>query len=48
VDQTPIESHEELMDLMMATASGHTARVHVLRAGAPTELTVKIGERPTR
>jgi serine protease Do len=48
VDQTSIESPEELMDLMMATPAGHTARLHLLRGGAPTELTVKIGERPTR
>jgi S1-C subfamily serine protease len=48
VDQTSIESPEELMDLMMATAAGHSARLQLLRAATPTELTVKIGERPTR
>jgi S1-C subfamily serine protease len=48
VDQTPIESPEELMDLMMATAAGHNARLQLLRGAAPTELTVKIGERPAR
>jgi S1-C subfamily serine protease len=48
VDQTPIESPEELMDMMLATAAGHDARLHLLRGGAPTELTVRIGERPPR
>lgn len=46
VDQTPIESPDELMDLMMKTGAGHKARLHVLRGATPTELSVTIGERP--
>jgi S1-C subfamily serine protease len=46
IDDTPIESPEELMDMLMATGAGHRARLQVLRGGAATELTVNIGERP--
>jgi S1-C subfamily serine protease len=46
VDQTPIESPDELMDLMMKTGAGHHARLHILRGATPTELSVTIGERP--
>ena len=46
VDDTPIESPEELMDLLSARGAGHTARLRLLRGAAPTELTVTIGERP--
>jgi S1-C subfamily serine protease len=48
VDQTFIESPEELMDLMMATAAGQRVRLHLLRGASPTELTVTIGERPSK
>ena len=48
VDQTPVESPEELMDLMMVTGAGQSARLLVLRGATPTELTVKVGERPAQ
>lgn len=48
LDQTPIESPEELMDLLMTTGAGHSARLQVLRAAAPLDLTVTVGERPAR
>ena len=48
MDETPVESPEELMDVLMATGAGHNARLHVLRGAMPTELMVKIGERPAR
>ena len=46
IDQTAIESPEELMDLMMKIGAGHTARLQILRGAIPTELGVTIGERP--
>jgi S1-C subfamily serine protease len=48
LDQTPIESPDELMDLMMRTGAGHSAQLRVLRGTTPTELNVTIGERPAR
>jgi S1-C subfamily serine protease len=48
MDDTAIESPEELLDLLMTTGAGHTARLHLLRGGAPTDLSVKIGERSTQ
>jgi S1-C subfamily serine protease len=48
VDETPVDSPEALMDLLAAAGAGHSARLRMLRGAAMTELTVKIGERPTR
>jgi S1-C subfamily serine protease len=48
VDESPIESPEELLDFLSTAGAGHTARLHLLRGGAPMELTVKIGDRPPR
>ncbi len=47
-DGTPIESSEELSDLLRAKGQGHAATVQVLRGGAPAELRVTVGERPRR
>jgi S1-C subfamily serine protease len=47
-DDTPIESPEELMDLLLATGAGHGARLQLLRGAAPVELAVTVGERPAR
>jgi S1-C subfamily serine protease len=46
IDDTPIESPEALIDVLMITGAGHRARVQLLRGGAAIELTVDIGERP--
>jgi len=46
IDGAPIESPEELVDVLTTTGAGHRARVQLLRGGAATELTVDIGERP--
>jgi S1-C subfamily serine protease len=48
LDQTPIESSEELMDLLMTAGAGHVAKLQILRANAPIELAVTLGERPAR
>jgi S1-C subfamily serine protease len=48
VDESPIESPEELLDFLSTAGAGHTARLHLLRGGAPMQLTVKIGDRPPR
>jgi S1-C subfamily serine protease len=47
-DKTPVESPEELMDLLLATGAGHTASLQGLRGAAPLDLAVTIGERPAR
>ena len=46
IDETPLESPEELMDVLMTTGAGHHARLQLLRGGSATEVTVSIGERP--
>jgi S1-C subfamily serine protease len=46
IDDTSIESPEELMDVLMTIGSGHRARLRVLRAGTSIEVLVNIGERP--
>ena len=47
IDGAPVESPEELLDLLMTVGSGRSARLQVLRGGTSTELTVNVGERPT-
>jgi S1-C subfamily serine protease len=47
-DGTSIESPEELIDLLLATGAGHTAKVGALRGDVPVELTVTAGERVSR
>ena len=46
IDETQLESSEELMDALMNTGAGHDARLQLLRGGAVTEVTVHVGERP--
>jgi S1-C subfamily serine protease len=46
IDDTSIESPEELMDVLMTIGSGHAVRLQLLRAGKSTELLVNVGERP--
>jgi S1-C subfamily serine protease len=48
LDSTPIESPEELMDLLFTTGAGHSGRLEILRGGEPMDLAVTIGERPRR
>ena len=48
LDATPVDSPEELMDLLLTTGAGHVARLQVLRGTGPFELTVNVGERPAR
>ena len=45
-DGTPLDSPEDLLDLLMTTGAGHSARLQVLRGGALTELSITVGERP--
>jgi S1-C subfamily serine protease len=45
-DQHPIESPEDLLDLLTGDRVGRAVSLRVLRAGAATELTVTVGERP--
>jgi S1-C subfamily serine protease len=45
-DGHPIESPEELLDLLLGDRVGRAVPVQVLRGGAVTELTVTVGERP--
>ena len=45
-DQHPIESPEDLLDLLTGDRVGRAVSLSVLRAGAATELTVTVGERP--
>ena len=47
-DDTPIDSPEELMDLLMATGAGHRATLQVLRGAQPVDVAVTVGERPQR
>jgi S1-C subfamily serine protease len=46
LDGTPVESPEELLDLLMTIGAGRLVRLQVLRAGTVTELNVTVGERP--
>jgi S1-C subfamily serine protease len=48
VDRTPIESPEELMDLLATVGAGHNAGLQLLRGTASLELAVTVGERPPR
>jgi S1-C subfamily serine protease len=48
VDEMPLESPEELMDLLQTTGAGHAAKLKLLRGGKLIELAVTVGERPAR
>jgi S1-C subfamily serine protease len=45
-DEHPIESPEDLLDLLTGDRVGRALSLSVLRAGAETQLTVTVGERP--
>jgi S1-C subfamily serine protease len=46
LDGTPVASPEDLLDLLTGARVGHTATLHLLRGGAPTDAQVTIGARP--
>jgi S1-C subfamily serine protease len=48
VEETPLESPEELMDLLMTTGAGHKVTLQVLRGTSLVQLDVTTGERPAR
>ena len=45
-DAHPIESPEDLLDLLVGDRVGRQVRLRVLRGGVVTDLTVTVGERP--
>jgi len=45
-DGTPVAAPEDLLDLLTGSRVGHTATLHLLRGGAPTDVQVIIGARP--
>jgi S1-C subfamily serine protease len=47
-DGQPIESPEDLLDLLVGDRVGRQVTLRALRGGAVTELKVTVGERPTR
>ena len=47
LDGHPIESPEDLLDLLVGDRVGHDARIRVLRGGDPREVVVTVGERPS-
>ena len=47
LDGTPVESPEDLLDLLMTVGAGRSARLQLLRAGKLTEVDVNVGERPS-
>ena len=48
VDQKPVDSLEELMDLMQATGAGQRVALTLLRGGASLDVSVTAGNRPGR
>jgi len=46
LDEHPIESPEDLLDLLAVTRVGSQATLRMLRGGAPVEIPITIGERP--
>ena len=46
LDDTPVTSPEDLLDLLTGARVGHSATLHLVRGGSPAEVTVTIGERP--
>ena len=47
-DNHPIESPEELLDLLLGDRVGRSVPLKVLRGGSVTELQVTVGERPVQ
>ena len=46
-DGATIESPEDLLDLLVGDRVGRDATLHVLRGGAPQDIVVTVGERPS-
>src|SRR5688572_17439774 len=46
-DGAAIESPEDLLDLLVGDRVGRKATLHVLRGGAPRDIVVDVGERPS-
>jgi S1-C subfamily serine protease len=46
LDEHPIESPEDLLDLLAVTRVGAQATLRMLRGGTPVEIPITIGERP--
>jgi len=46
LDETPVASPEDLLDLLTGARVGHAATLHLLRGGSPTDVPVTIGARP--
>jgi S1-C subfamily serine protease len=47
-DGHPIESPEDLLDLLLGDRVGRTVGAAVMRGGSPIEVTITVGERPDR
>jgi S1-C subfamily serine protease len=47
-DGHPLESPEDLLDVLAGERVGRPATLHVLRGGSPVDVTVTVGERPVR
>jgi S1-C subfamily serine protease len=47
-DNRPLESPEDLLDLLARDRVGRPATLRVLRGGSPLDVTVTVGERPAR
>jgi S1-C subfamily serine protease len=48
LDGHPINAPEDLLDLLAGDRVGQSAQLHLLRGGAPIDLSVTVGERPAR
>ena len=48
LDGHPISAPEDLLDLLAGDRVGKPATLHLLRGGSPTDLSVIVGERPSR
>jgi S1-C subfamily serine protease len=48
LDGQPIESPEELLDVLSGDRVGRNVSLRVLRGGAPQDVSVTVGERPRR
>jgi S1-C subfamily serine protease len=46
LDAHPVESPEDLLDLLSGDRVGRSATIHVLRGGAAQDIVVTVGERP--
>ena len=47
-DGHPVESAEDLLDLLLGARAGTKAELQVLRGGSRVALTVSVGERPAQ